>query len=126
MLIRGICAYAGKNDGYLVLKKYVWEKFNKYHWATREELTDFYIKATVYFAVLPFYLPLAVFSSKNEHSLWCCFLLAVPHCVIFGIEFRKRVAIRKEAKIQEAILEQEKEEQEKREELGYWKSSQDR
>ncbi len=121
MLLRGILAYSGKNDQYLVLRKYVSNKFYKYNRPTREELKDFYIKATVYFAVLPFYLPLAVFSSKNEHTLWCLFLLFVSHFAIIGIEIRKMMIEIKETKNKETILQKEKEEQEKREELGHWK-----
>ena len=121
LLLRGIFAYSGKNDQYLLLQKYVSGRFNKYSWPTREQLKDFYIKATIYFAVLPFYLPLAVFSSKNSHSLWCLLLLFVPQFAIVGIEIRKMILEKKERKTEATLLEKEREEQEKREELGYWK-----
>ena len=121
LLLRGIFAYSGKNDQYLLLQKYVSSRFNKYSWPTREQLKDFYIKATIYFAVLPFYLPLAVFSSKNSHSLWCLLLLFVPQFAIVGIEIRKMMLEKKERKTKATLLEKEREEQEKREELGYWK-----
>ena len=121
LLLRGIFAYSGKNDQYLLLRKYVISRFNKYSWPTREQLKDFYIKATIYFAVLPFYLPLAVFSSKNSHGLWCLLLLLVPQFAIVGIEIRKMMLEKKERKAKATLLEKEREEQEKREELGYWK-----
>ena len=121
MLLRGIFAYSGKNDRYLLLRKYVSSKFNKYSWPTREQLKDFYIKATIYFAVLPFYLPIAVFSSKNSHSLWCLLLLLVSQFAIVGIEIRKMMLAKKERKTKATLLEKEREEQEKREELGHWK-----
>ncbi|MBE6641705.1 MAG: hypothetical protein E7619_08965 [Ruminococcaceae bacterium] len=121
MLLRGVFAYSGKNDKYLFLRRYSGRKFNKYNWPTGEQLKDFYIKATVYFAFLPFYLPLAAFSSKNAHCLWCLVLLFVPQFVIIGIEIRKMMIAIKESKIKDNILEKEKEEQERREELGRWK-----
>ena len=40
---------------------------------------------------------------------------------IAGIDIRKMMIERKERKTKAALLEKEKEEQEKREELGYWK-----
>ena len=98
LLLRGIFAYSGKNDQYLLLRKYVSSRFNKYSWPTREQLKDFYIKATIYFAVLPFYLPLAVFSSKNSHSLWCLLLLLVSQFAIVGIEIRKMMLEKKNGK----------------------------
>ena len=115
MLLRGIAACVSKNEGYFFLRKHVIikliNKFNKYNWPTEEQLKDFYIKATVYFSILPFYLPLAVFSSKNSHSLWCLLLLFVPQFAISGIEIRKMMIERKNRKIKEAIFAKEKEEQ---------------
>ena len=121
MLLRGIFACANKNDDYFFLKKYVHNKFNKYNLPTEEQLKDFYIKAIIYFSILPFYLPLAVFSSKELHSLWCLLLLFISQIGIISIDIRKMMIGRKEQKIKEAILEKEKEEQERREELGHWK-----
>ncbi len=121
LCLRGIFACIEKNDQLFLLSKRYVGKFYKYNRPTQQQLKNFYIKATIYFAVLPFYLPLAVFSSKNVHSLWCLLLLFVPQFAIVGIEIRKMMIERKERKKEEAILEKEKEEQEKREELGYWK-----
>ena len=121
LCIRGILACIEKNDGLLLLSKHYVSKFSRYNRPTKQQLEDFYIKATIYFAVLPFYLPIAVFSSKNLHSLWCLLLLFVPQFAIEGIEIRKMMIERKERKTKEALLEREREEQEKREELGHWK-----
>lgn len=121
LLIRGILACFEKNDQLLFLSKHYVSKFYKYNRPTQQQLKDFYIKATIYFAILPFYLPIAVFSFKNIHTSWCLLLLFIPQFAIVGIEIRKMMIERKERKIKEAILEKEKEEQEKREELGYWK-----
>ena len=79
------------------------------------------MKATIYFAILPFYLPLAVFSSDESHFLWSLLLLFIHVFAILGIDIRKMIIEIKERKAKEAILEKEKKEQEKREELGHWK-----
>ena len=121
LLIRGILACLEKNDRLLTLSKHYTGKFYQYNRLTQQQVKDFYVNATIYFAVLPFYLPLAAFSSKNVHSLWSLLLLCIPQFAMAGIEIRKTMIERKERKNKDAILEKEKEEQEKREELGYWK-----
>ncbi len=121
LLIRGIMACAEKNDRLLLLNKHYVSKFYRYNRPTEQQLKDFYLKATIYFAVLPFYLPVALFSSKNTDSLWCLLLLFIPQFAIVGIEFAKMMLERKEMKLKEELWEKEKQEQEKREELGRWK-----
>ena len=121
LLIQGIVAYSQKDEKRFFASKYYTGRFYRYNRPTQQQLKDFYIKATIYFAVLPFYLPLAVFSSKNSHSLWCLLLLFVPQFAIIGIEIRKMMLEKKERKTKATLLEKEREEQEKREELGYWK-----
>ena len=121
LFMRGIFAYTGKNDQYLILKRYVSNKFNKYNWPSQHQLKDFYIKATLYFAIIPFYLPLAAFSSKTVHTLWSLLLLFISQFAVAGVEIAKMMIHRKEIKIKEASLKKEKEEQERREELGHWK-----
>ena len=121
LLIQGIVAYSQKDEKRFFASKYYTGRFYRYNRPTQQQLKDFYIKATIYFAVLPFYLPLAVFSSKNSHSLWCLLLLLVSQFAIVGIEIRKMMLERKERKTKATLLEKEREEQEKREELGYWK-----
>ena len=121
LLIQGIIAYSKKDDQLLFGSKYYTGRFYRYNRPTQQQLKDFYIKAIIYFAILPFYLPLAVFSSKDVHSLWSLLLLFIHIFAIAGVDIRKAMIERKERKIKEALLEKEKEEQEKREELGYWK-----
>ena len=121
LLIRGILACIEKNDELLLLKKHYTNKFFRYNRPTNRQLNDFYIKATIYFAILPFYLPLAAFSSKSVHCLWTVLLLFGTQFVIIGIDIRKMMLQMKERKIKDDIFQKEKEEQEKREELGRWK-----
>lgn len=121
LFIQGIVAYSKKDDQLLFASKYYTGRFYRYNRPTQQQLKDFYIKATIYFAILPFYLPLAVFSSKDVHSLWCLLLLFIHIFAIAGIDIRKMIVAKKKEKIKEANWEKEKEEQKKREELGYWK-----
>ena len=121
LLIQGIVAYSQKDERRFFASKYYIGRFYRYNRPTQQQLKDFYIKATIYFAILPFYLPLAVFSSKDVHSLWSLLLLFIHIFAIAGVDIRKMMIEKKEQKTKEALLEKEKEEQERREELGYWK-----
>ena len=68
LFIRGILACIEKNEQLLVLSKYYTSKFYRYNQPTQKQLQDFYLKATIYFAVLPFYLPVAAFSLSPAFS----------------------------------------------------------
>ena len=120
--LRGIAAFAGKDElVFFVSKRVSFGKFTKYNKPTNKQLNEFYFYATIYFAVIPFYLPLAVFCSGYVCLLWNLFLTAAPQLVMMGIEIWKMRMVRKEAKAKKELLERERREQEKREELGYWK-----
>lgn len=121
LLIQGIVAYSQKDEMRFFASRFYTGRFYGYNRPTQQQLKDFYIKATVFFAILPFYLPLAVFSSKDIHSLWSILLLFIHIFAIAGIDIRKMMIERKERKTKEELLKKEKEEQEKREEMGYWK-----
>ena len=121
-LIRGLLACHAKDENLLLLgKSYPESKFYRYNRPTNRHLHNFYLNATIYFAAIPFYLPLAAFSEKNAHTLWCLLLLIAPQLAMAGIDMCKMAAMRKEQKAEDERLEKEKKEQEKREELGYWK-----
>ena len=126
MLARGLAALMEKNEVlFFKSNRYRTRRFHRYHWLTKEQFNSFYVTATIYFGVLPFYLPLAVFSSKNVHTLWCLLLLALPALISIGIlipGLRREVREDMEKiKSKEEFLKKEKAEQEKREELGRWK-----
>ena len=121
LFIQGMVAYSKKDDKLLFAGKYYTGRFYRYNRPTQQQLKDFYIKAILYFAILPFYLPLAVFSSNDSHSLWSIVLLLIHIFAIGGVDIRKMIIERKEEKRKESLLEKEKKEQEKREEMGYWK-----
>ena len=121
LLIQGIVAYSQKDERRFFASKYYTGRFYRYNRPTQQQLKDFYIKAILYFAILPFYLPLAVFSSNDSHSLWSIVLLFIHIFAIGGVDIRKMIIERKEEKRKESLLEKEKKEQEKREEMGYWK-----
>ena len=122
MLARGLAALMEKNeDLFFKSNRYMTRRFHRYHWLTKEQFNSFYVTATIYFGVLPFYLPLAVFSSKNVHTLWCILLYCIPCFVMIGFLIPALVAVAKQKKLERALLQMEKAEQEKREELGRWK-----
>lgn len=122
MLARGLAALMEKNeDLFFKSNYYMTRRFHRYHWLTKEQFNSFYVTATIYFGVLPFYLPLAAFSSKNVHTLWCLLLLALPALISIGILIPGLRRDIKEVKRAEEALKKEKEEQKRREELGRWK-----
>ena len=122
LLIQGLVAYSQKDEMRFFSSKYYTGRFYRYNRPTQQQLKDFYIKAILYFAILPFYLPLAVFSSNAGNSLWSIVLLLIHIFAIVGVDIRKMIIERKEEeKRKESLLGKEKKEQEKREEMGYWK-----
>ena len=122
-LIRGILAYVAKDEDFLFVfrRSYGTKHYWRYNKPTSKALCDFYLCATVYFAAIPFYLPLAVFSSRDVHTLWSVLVLMVPQFFIIGFDMQKIKIEMKKRKIKEELLEKERQEQEKREELGRWK-----
>lgn len=120
-LIRGLLACAFKDDHLFTMSRRPGGRYSRYRRIGPEEMREFYIKATVYFALLPFFLPLAVFSSREVHTLWCLLLLIVPQLFVFCLDMRGCADLRKERQRIEAQRRREKEEQERREELGKWK-----
>ncbi len=121
LLIQGIVAYSQKDERRFFASKYYTGRFYRYNRPTNQQLKDFYIKATVYFAILPFYLPLAVFSSKEVHLLWSLLLLFVHILAIIGVDIIKFMILRKAQKIKESNWEEEKKKQEHLESMGKWK-----
>lgn len=122
LFLRGVDAYTKKEERYLFNPDFGF-LFNrtKYNFLTRQQLNDFYTKAILYFAILPFYLPLAVFSHKYVHSLWSILLVFLSIYVVPIVNLIKKFAKIRKRKFKHALWEKEKEEQEKREELGDWK-----
>ena len=122
VLFKGLWAYGTKDEYHLLFKR--WHspsRFYKYNRPTQKQLNDFYFKATIYFAPIPFYLPLAAFSSKNAHSLWLLLLMFVPQFTFIGMgisELSKNVKADKQKQEQH---EKERKEQERRESMGKWK-----
>ena len=120
-MIRGVLALITKDQRIFYVTHRIRSRYFRYNRPTQKELRDLYFTATVYFAVIPFYLPLAAFSSKNVHTLWCILLYCIPCFVMIGFLIPALVAVAKQKKLERALLQMEKAEQEKREELGRWK-----
>ena len=73
LFIQGIGAYSKKDDKLLFESKHYTGRFYRYNRPTQQQLKDFYIKATIYFAILPFFLPLAMFLSKAFILYGACY-----------------------------------------------------
>lgn len=121
LLFQGVRAYSTKDEYLFFSKMYRTSRFYRYNRPTQQQLKDFYIKATVYFAFLPFYLPLTVFSSEEAHILWALLLLISHILAIVGVDIMKFMILRKAQKIKESDWEEEKKKQEHLESMGKWK-----
>ena len=122
VLFRGVLACLTKDKRLFFLdKRHFTSKFYRYNRPTNKQLNEFYFNATIYFAAIPFYLPIAAFSKSIIQALWCLVLLLAPQFVFVGIEIRQMLLDQKEHKIKEDLQQKEKQEQEKREEMGYWR-----
>ena len=120
-MIRGVLALITKDDRIFYTTHRVSERYYRYNRPTKDDLRELYFTATVYFAVIPFYLPLAAFSSKDVHILWSVLLFALPALVMTGRLIPDIVKVNKQIKYERVLMHREKEEQEMREELGRWK-----
>ena len=122
VLIYGIMAYASKDaDKFVFQTRHHPDRFWRYNKPTAAEMQEFWLRATIYFAPVPFYIPVIFFSTKVEHCLWSILLSSVPQFVFVGMGISKMLHDVKEEKKRQKQLEKERIEQEKKEELGRWK-----
>ena len=118
-LVHGLVACLSKDANFFYLfRKYNHSRFWRYNKPTTDDMKEFWLKATIFFAPLPFYIPIALFSTKEIDSLWCLLLLFLPQFAFVGMEIHKMLREIKEQKLRRERLERERIEQERREELG--------
>ena len=86
-----------------------------------EYKNEFYWMFLVYCMAIPFYIPCIFFASEWKHTLWTLCVLFVPQIafIIHGISKTMRDV--KEYKVLKQKQEQELKEQQRREELGFFK-----
>ena len=124
---KGVVAYVCKDAGAFIYirARDIGKRFWRYNKPTAEDIKDFWMAATVYFFVIPFYLPVIFFSTASVHLQWCLLLLLIPPLVYAGYGMRTLLHMAKHAvkeeKLKQKKQEQERIEQERREELGNWK-----
>lgn len=122
VLINGFAACAGKDARIFAFSRYSrTSRFWRYNRPTKADMKEFWMAATIYFFVIPFYLPIIFFSTSIADSAWCLLLLLIPNFTYIGIEIYKMSRKAKTEKLRQEQLEKERLEQEKREELGRWK-----
>lgn len=123
VILNGICACIYKHCGnYFIISKqsFLFRSTQSYTFTDAYE-KEFRWMLLVYFAAIPFYIPVIFFARNTPHLLWSVLIFALPQAIYFFhciFEISKDV---KEEKMQRAKRQKEREEQEKREELGYWK-----
>ena len=75
----------------------------------------------VYFAAIPFYLPIICFATTWQQILWSLLVAFVPQGIFIGCGIAGTIGEAKKERLRQAQLEKERIEQERREELGRWK-----
>lgn len=75
----------------------------------------------VYFAAVPFYIPLIFFTKSDVDLLWMLPVIFVPQAVFIAHGIYETLQDVEEEKRRQEQFEKERAEQEKREELGRWK-----
>ena len=90
---------------------------------TAEYQREFDCYAMIFFSSLPFYIPLIHFAAEPIHTLWGLLVLAFPWIAFSMIGIRDTISEAKKDKAKKEQFEEERLAQERREELGRWKSS---
>ncbi len=123
VIINGVLALIFKHKGnFFIIRKYNNPFTNdKDYTFTPEYDKRFILSFAIYFAPIPFYLPLIFFTRNWAQTLFLLLLLALPQ-IIFIIQGMIEIAKDVKAdKIKKQQQEQELREQQIREELGNWK-----
>jgi len=124
MSVNGALAYFLRHKGnYLIFKKHRPSAFgsDKDHTYSAEYQKRFFTMLNIYCAAIPFYIPLIFLLSSYVQTLWALVVFVLPQAFFIAQEigdFRKDA---KEAEIKRKKQDEELKEQQKREELGYWK-----
>ena len=124
IILNGVFACSLKHKGnFLVIGQYRHAAFSedKDYTFTDEYEREFRWMLLVYCMAIPFYLPVICFAANWEQTLWALALFLAPQLIYVIHGIYQTVQVVKETKRREAQLQKEREEQEKREELGYWK-----
>jgi hypothetical protein len=124
VILQGVLAYSFKHKGnFLMINRYRHTGFSedKDYTFTDEYEREFRWMLLIYCLPIPFYLPVIFFATSWKHTIWALILYIAPQVIYVIHGIYQTVQMVKETKRREAQLQKEREEQEKREELGYWK-----
>ncbi len=125
IVLNGIRACVGKhNDNYFIIRKRTFDflfSSEEAYTHTDEYEKEFRWMLLVYFAAIPFYIPVIFFAKNLSHLLWSVLIFALPQTIYFASSVFDLSKDIKKAKKRRYERQKEREEQEKREELGRWK-----
>ncbi len=122
-IINGVIALIFKHKGnFFIIRKYNNPFTNdKDYTFTPEYEKKFVLSFVIYFAQVPFYLPLIFFTKNWVQTLFSLLLFAFPQIIFIIQGMIETVKDVKAEKIKKQQREQELREQQRREELGHWK-----
>lgn len=124
VVINGVLSCVFKHKGnFLMIRKYRSAIFSadKDYTFTDEYEKEFRWMLLIYCAAIPFYIPIIFFASSWSQTLWTLLVFFIPQVIFIAHGIYQTVQDVKEEKRRQAQLEKERKEQERREELGYWK-----
>ena len=123
-VLHGTLSYFLRHKGnYLMLGRKNLELFaeEKDYTYSEKYLKRFFDMLELYCAAIPFYIPLIFLTETNIQTLWALVVFAFPQIVFVLQGIGDTMKEAKEAEIRRTLLEEERKEQERREEQGYWK-----
>ena len=124
VIINGVISYFFRHKGnFLMIRRYRSELFRDDQDVT---FTDGYEREfrwmlLIYCIPIPFYLPIGFFASSWSHTLWTLLVFLLPQLIFLGYGIYETAQHVKSEKLRREQLENELKEQERREELGFWK-----
>ncbi len=123
VILNGVMALIFKHKcNFFVIRKYHTPFTNdKDYTFTPEYDKKFILSFVIYFAQVPFYLPLIFFTKNWAQTLLSLLLFALPQIIFIIQGILETVKDAKAEKMKKQQREQELREQQRREELGHWK-----
>ena len=124
VIFNGVLSFFLRHKGnYLIFKKHRANEFgsDKGHTFSEEYQKRFFKMLGIYCAAIPFYIPLIFLLTSYIQTLWVLVVFFVPQAIFIVQEIEETEKKVKEAKIRCKQIEEELKEQQKREELGYYK-----
>ena len=128
-ILYGFLAYAFRHKGNFIkfnvlfirhFKFYLFEPDKEYTF-TKKYKIQFYRMLAIYSIFIPFYIPFIFFTSSSAVMCFAIIVFLIPQIIFIIFELQSISQDVKRLKTKEQQLVEEQKEQERREEMGFWK-----